>query len=296
MTPDRLNILLSQVSDRKFAGMTTDALLAVARIYVALCNLVSCHDLDAVYGDRRFYHRKLDALFPILHNRLDEEVDVMRRGRIIRAMFDLVCDPIGAIDFRKKTLCCAVADSYVRDFLKTNGEDPLEQVSVCDCIISLLYPDPDSGLSYMNYLQKCISEWISDQQSDGSWAGAPAETALARIEMLNRNSYMLLDKCYDDAVRRGFDYYRNSLPIPEEMENFDPTYLSTLGRLYDTAMQGNAFAMDKALAREIAEFMHTYSQSMIDRNDDWFYCISHVVHHHCIDLADRLQNAMLNIA
>lgn len=296
MTPDRLNILLSQVSDRKFAGMTTDALLAVARIYVALCNLVSCHDLDAVYGDRKLYRHKIDALFTVLQNRCGKESDPVQHGRIIRAMFDLVCDPIGVIDFRKKTLCCAVADSYVRDFLKTNGEDPLEQVSVCDCIISLLYPDPDSGLSYMNYLQKCISEWISDQQSDGSWAGVPAETTLARIEMLNRNSYMLLDKRYDDAVRRGFDYYRNSLYIPEGVDNFDPAYLPILGRLYETAMQGNVFVMDKALAHEITKFMYAYSQSMIDRNDDWFYCISHVVHHHCIDLADRLQNAMLNIA
>lgn len=296
MTPDQLNILLSQVSDRKFAGMTTDALLAVARIYGTLCNLVSFHDLDAVYGDRRFYRRKLDALFPVLHSRLGEEENAVRCGRMIRAMFDLVCGTFGAIDFRKKNLCCAAADSLVGDYLKTNGGNPSEQVSVCDCIISLLYPGPDTDDSYSEYLRDAISEWISDQRSDGGWAGVTAETALARIEVLNRNSSMLLDKRYDDAVRRGFDHYRNTLHVPEGVDNFDPAYLPTLGRLYDTAMPGNALAMDYALAHEIAEFMSTYNHSTIDRNDDWFYCTSYAVHHHCEAIAERMRGAVLNIA
>lgn len=296
MTPDQLNILLSQISDRKFAGMTTDALLAVARIYGTLCNLVSFHDLDAVYGDRRFYRRKLDALFPVLHSRLGEEENAVRCGRMIRAMFDLVCGTFGAIDFRKKNLCCAAADSLVGDYLKTTGCTPSEQASVCDCIVSLLYPDPDSEDSYTIYLRNSISAWISEQQADGSWTNLSSEAALARIEVLNRNSYMLLDKRHDDAIRRGFDYYRNSLHIPDSVANFDPDCLPTLGRLYDAAMQGNAFGIDNALAHEIAEFMYAYGQSTIDRNDDWFYCMSYAVHRFCEDIAGRMHDAVLNIA
>lgn len=296
MTPDQLNILLSQISDRKFAGMTNDALLAVARIYLSLCNLVSLHDLDAVFGDRRFYRRKLDALFSVLLNRQGEDESVERRGRMIGTMFDLVCDPVGAIDFRKKNLCCAAADLFVGDYLKTMGWTPSEQASVCDCIISLLYPDPDSEDSYTIYLRNSISAWISEQQTDGSWTNLSSEAVLARIEVLNRNSYMLLDKRHNDAIRRGFDYYRNSLHIPDGVANFDPDCLPTLGRLYDAAMQGNAFGIDNALAHEIAEFMYAYGQSTIDRNDDWFYCMSYAVHRFCEDIAGRMHDAVLNIA
>ena len=95
--------------------------------------------------------------------------------------------------------------------------------------------------------------------------------------MMNRYSYAFLDKTNDSAVKRSFEYFRNSLPVPEDAGNFDENYLYTLARLYDTAVLGNAYDPDRRLARRIARFMYDYSRTPFCSDDDRFCCVCCVV-------------------
>ena len=104
---------------------------------------------------------------------------------------------------------------------------------------------------------------------------------------MNRYSYMLLDKMNDAAVKQLFEYCRGSLPVPEDVGNFDANYLCTLGRLYDGAMLGNAYDIDRRLASRIAGFMYDYSQLQPDADDAWFYCTSYVVQHVAGEIGER---------
>ena len=100
---------------------------------------------------------------------------------------------------------------------------------------------------------------------------------------------MLLDRTNDKAVKRSFEYFRNSLPVPEDTGNFDENYLRTLGLLYDAALLGNAYDVDRRLARRTARFMYDYSRMLPERNDAWLYCSSYVIHYIAEGIEARLE-------
>ena len=124
---------------------------------------------------------------------------------------------------------------------------------------------------------------------DGSWNGVSPDVALERVGVLNRYSCMLLDRTNDKAVKRSFEYFRNSLPVPEDTGNFDENYLRTLGLLYDAALLGNAYDVDRRLARRTARFMYDYSRMLPERNDAWLYCSSYVIHYIAEGIEARLE-------
>ena len=296
MTPDQLRELFPRLRDESFADASNGRLLSWARIYISLYNLVAFNSLDAVYGDRKIYRRKIDTLFRMLQNRCGSEHDAVLRARMIQAMFSLVCGIVAPVDSKKKAAYCTAADALVRDHLQTGGRNLLEETVVCQCITDLLYPGPDSDDEYFQYHQACIAAWVGSMASDGSWQDVPVDIALERIGAMNRNSYMFLVKSCDRQIRQAFEYYRKLFPIPSDPGNFDANSLPVLGRLYDVAMQGNAYPIDKVTAHKVAAFMYTYSQSSIDRNDDWLYCTSYVVRHLCEEIAERIHDSVLNIA
>jgi len=155
----------------------------------------------------------------------------------------------------------------------------LIRTGVCHCLIDLLYPGPDAGDEYLLLLKRQIAGWIAEMNRDGSWSGVSPDVALERIGVMNRYSYAFLDKTNDRAVNRSFEYFRNSLPVPEDAGNFDENYLYTLVRLYDAAVLGNAYDPDPHLAWRIARFMYDYGRTPFCSDDDRFCCVCCVVCH-----------------
>lgn len=219
--------------------------------------------------------------------------DMVLRGRMIRAMFDLVCGTISAVDSKKKAACCTVADALVRDHLQTGGRNPSEETVVCQCITDLLYPGPDSDDEYFRYHQARIAAWVGSMAPDGSWRDVSVDIALERIGTMNRNSYMFLDKSCDRQIRQAFGYYRKSLLIPSDPGNFDANYLPALGRLYDVAMQGNAYPIDRDLIPRIVLFMQEYGALLPGRADAWYFCTSYTVKAACEQITDLLQSEIM---
>lgn len=289
MMHDYLKTLLPELQRSTLAERTNPSLVSLAKAYAALCRLVSFHAPEAGYCDRDTCFRKIDALFHVLSARCGGEPDTVLRARMIRAMFTLVVDTVPAVDFTKRCACCSAADTLIGDYLKTSDTDPLKQAAVCQCLTDLLYPGPDADNAYYLYLQECIAAWASSMPSDGRWPGIPEEVALERIDVMNRNSFMLLDKRFDEAICRAFRFYNESVRIPIGPGSLYPDRLPLLGRLYDAATLGNAYRIDTHAAARIATFMFHYSLSAIDRGDDWFYSTSYVVHHVCEELAARMQ-------
>ena len=213
-------------------------------------------------------------------------------------MYTLVCGTMSGDVSKKKDLCFAMADELVRDCLggdeKRSSLRPDEselsiRTGVCHCLIDLLYPGPDADDEYLLFLKRQIAGWIAEMNRDGSWNGVSPDVALERVGVMNRYSCMLLDRTNDKAVKRSFEYFRNSLPVPEDTGNFDENYLRTLGLLYDAALLGNAYDVDRRLARRTARFMYDYSRMLPERNDAWLYCSSYVIHYIAEGIEARLE-------
>ena len=295
MTPDNLKELLPRLRNESFVDAANGRLLSLARIYVSLYNLVAFNSLDTVYGDRKIFQQKIDTLLRILQERCGSERDIVLHARMVEMMFSLVCGIVAPVDFKKRNSCCEAVNALVRDHMYGCGS-LLEQSCLCKCLTDLLYPGPVQDGLYYPYLQDQIAGWTSGLNDDDGWPGVSVDIALERIEVLNRNSYMLLDKRYDGMICGLFSYYRNQLPVPENPANFDVCCLPMLGQLYEIMLQGNTCDVDKSVLQRIAMFMYVYSGSFAEGSDDWLYCISFVVHHLCEDIADQIQNTMLNIA
>ena len=293
MTPDQLRELFPRLRDESFADASNGRLLSWARIYISLYNLVAFNSLDAVYGDRKIYRRKIDTLFRMLQNRCGSERDAVLRARMIQAMFSLVCGIVAPVDFKKKAAYCTAADALVRDHLQTGSRNLLEETVVCQCITDLLYPGPDSGDEYFQYHQACIAAWVGSMASDGSWQDVPVDIALERIGAMNRNSYMFLVKSCDRQIRQAFEYYRKLFPIPSDPGNFDANSLPVLGRLYDVAMQGNAYPIDRDLTPRIVLFMQEYGALLPCCADTWYFCTSYTVKAACQQITDLLQSEIM---
>ena len=60
---------------------------------------------------------------------------------------------------------------------------------------------------YMQYLHSVIESWVQQQDIDGGWYDIDENTAIARIEIMSRNSYMLMDSSYDSALFKAIIYY-----------------------------------------------------------------------------------------
>lgn len=261
MTPEYLKELLPSLLNADFAGATNVRLLSLARTYAALCDLATFDFPSGEYGTRKIWLQRIDTLFGVLRERCRRESDAALRCRMVHAMYTLVCGTVSGDVSKRKGGCFAMADELVRDCLGGNEKrsslrpdesELLIRTGVCHCLIDLLYPGPDAGDEYLLLLKRQISGWIAEMNRDGSWSGVSPDVALERIGVMNRYSYAFLDKTNDSAVKRSFEYFRNSLPVPEDAGNFDENYLYTLARLYDTAVLGNAYDPDRRLARRIA--------------------------------------------
>lgn len=290
MTPDYLKNMLVQLLDLRFADATNLRLEALARSYGALYNGLSFGAPEVACGDRRSLQRKIDALFGVLDSRCSGEPAAALRCRMIRAMFTLVCGTVPAVDFGKKSRCCAAGDAFVQAYWESG--DPLEQAAVCECITELLYPAPARDDAYLAYLQERIGQWVAQQHPDGGWGDLPTEAALARIEVMNRNSYMLLDKRFDGVVRRAFAYYRERLAAADNAGNFDARSLLTMGRLYDVCSQGNAYRVCDDTMRRIVRLLQDYNDLQPGRTDGWYFCNSYLIDAACRGIADRFQTEL----
>ena len=265
MTPEYLKEALPSLLNADFAGATNVRLLWLARAYAALCGLVTFDSPAGEFGTRRIWLQRIDTLFGVLRERCRRESDAALRCRMVHAMYTLVCGTVSGDVSKKKEVCFAMADELVRDCLGGNEKrsslrpdesELLIRTGVCHCLIDLLYPGPDAGDEYLLLLKRQIAGWIAEMNRDGSWSGVSPDVALERIGVMNRYSYAFLDKTNDRAVNRSFEYFRNSLPVPEDAGNFDENYLYTLVRLYDAAVLGNAYDPDPHLAWRIARFMY----------------------------------------
>lgn len=301
MTPEYLKEVLPSLLNADLAEATNIRLLSLARAYAALCSLATFDAPDGEYGTRATWLRKINTLFGVLRERCRRESDVPMRCRMVHVMYTLVCETMSGSDLKKKEVCFAIMDELVHGYigdghaetsLLSVGVEPLEQTSICDCIIDLLYPAPDAGDEYLLFLKRQIAGWTAETDRAGSWPGVSPDVALERIAVMDRYSCMFLDKTNDGAVKRSFEYWRRSLRVPEDTGNFEPNYLHTLGRLYDAVSQGRACPADKAAAQRIAGFMYDYSRILPARNDAWFYCTAYIIHCIAEGIEARLEAEM----
>lgn len=301
MTPEYLKKVLPLFLHVGFAEATNARLLSLARAYTALCTLATFDAPAGEYATRQIWLQKINTLFGVLRQRCCEESDIAMRCRMVHAMYGLVCGAMWGDVSKKKAVCFALSDQLVRDYtggreeraVPTREPELSAETGLCNCLIDLLYPCPDADDEYLLLLKRLIAGWVARMNPDGSWREVSADIALERITVMSRNSYLLLDKTDDTAIGRSFEYYRRSLPIPEDAGNVAENYCYTLGRLCDAALHASGHDADRSAVRQIGRLMCDYSRIAACTEDDRLYSASYVARCAAEAIADRIQTRYL---
>lgn len=285
MTTKPLQSLLPGVlRTRPDVFSSADRLLSLCRVYTALYDLVVTNGLDGEFGRREEYAERADELLHVFLLKITSTDEPVSRCALISAMYALVCGTTLAAGSRHMDVCREQTIRLLYDYAGADETHGLLQTGICRCISDMLYPEIPEEDACFRFFRTSLREWAEALSAEGCWAGLPFDVALERIGVMNRNSYMFLDRTYDSLAGRAFDYYRRRLAVPSDPGNFDERYLRTLGRLYDAAVEGNAYAPDPALAGRIARFMYDYARMLHGRDDEWLYCASYAVR----SLADEI--------
>ena len=124
------------------------------------------------------------------------------------AAYDRLDSSSYLVDFRKMDRWYALAEQVVQDSFAPAASDERVRTALCRCLTCYFYqPSPDRDDPWFTYLTATADAWATAFSPDRGWDGLPLAEALDRIEVMNRISYMLLDRSRDALLRRACDHY-----------------------------------------------------------------------------------------
>lgn len=270
---------------------STERLLSFCRVYTALSAFVATTCPEGECGSRGEYAGRAAELLRVIRCKIAATDELVSRTALVSAMYALSCETSLVTDRDEMDACCGATLRLIHEYAAAGKPCGLVQTGICRCISDMFYPEiPDDAC--FAFFRGCVREWADTLSARGCWENAGFDVALERIGVMNRNSYMFLDKTYDGHIRRASDYYRRRIAVPEDPVNFDERYLPTLGRLYDLLLDGHACVVDRETAGRIVRFMSRYSQTLCAGDDAWFYCMSYAVRHAAEQAAMRADAEM----
>lgn len=85
-----------------------------------------------------------------------------------------------------------------------------EWVAILRSEESFLYPNVSEEGAEFLYLQRAVYDWCDTWLAVGSWKSLSLEQVWHRLDVLNRYSYMFLDKSCDGVIRKIFAYCKSA--------------------------------------------------------------------------------------
>ncbi|MDR0895812.1 MAG: hypothetical protein LBN06_11030 [Prevotellaceae bacterium] len=282
--------LISHISSLTFSvSDSIDSLLSQTRIFIALYRLAAIHNCDHEYADMREWSSRSYKLFEALSHKGTNSTLFSERCQLLTALY-LLNGETGLSYERKTTaLCRTASETLFADYgneQTVHHEKEAQEALFCRCITDYYYPEAATGESLFDSYQDILSSWSVALSAD-SWSGLSDLTALARLEVMNRNSYMFRHHEYDIQIAQAYKHYTSRILRQTDLP------LHTLGILYDVVMQGNAYPVDRALAGNLADELHHRSQTLPTQSDEWLYAISYYTDYRCEQLTNRLQEELI---
>ena len=107
------------------------------------------------------------------------------------------------------------AERVMEDSFVPAASDGRVCTALCRCLTCYFYQSPSArDDEWFAYLTATADAWAAAFSPVRGWEGLPLDEALERIEVMNRISYMLLDRSRDALLRRAFDYYARRMEGP----------------------------------------------------------------------------------
>lgn len=266
-----------------------------ARVYIALYRLEAVNPTRKESGKRGEFIRKVNLLFETLFEKTLHTRDLAERSRLLSILFSLVYGTACASDTEKDNRCRTALVSLMQEYEEVqeiSATDCIKEeamTGICRCLTDFFSPSPegDEADGWFLLLKTILAKWAGTLSDDGNWKDVSDNIALERIEIMNRNSFMLLDSSYDEQIRRAYCRYSRDILLRQTTNPTELTNLSVLGLLYEGAMQENVYEADRETAKEIVDRMSEgYGHSSLG-SDERLYCLSYRIDRLCEEILEE---------
>lgn len=289
----QLNTLMSEMLQAE--PTASDSILklqSLARVYIALYRLQAVNPTRKESGTQREFTRKVNLLFQLLFEKASHIRDFAGRSRLLSTLFSLIYGTACASDVEKDNRCRTAVVSLMREYeeaWQTSATDRMNEkaiIGICRCLTDFYYPssEEEEEDEWFLLLKHTLAQWSETLSADGSWKDVSDPLALERIEIMNRNSYLLLDSDYDEPIRRAYRYYSRHILLRPSTNPDVLTELSVLGWLYETAMQENVYGADRQTVKQIMDRMSECSDRSPQGSDERLFCLSYQIDHLCEEI------------
>lgn len=264
--------ILNDLQHKKLSSsMSASVLLDYARIYVALYNLAA-GSIGDEYGRCEIYRQRSNDVLKRLMKLYDAKDAVTRRGDILHGIFGILYNTTGYVDRKNEVRCNEWTDEfvcrYIEDFRKDNYNND-ELYAVIRVLLLRMYGVVEKDVffeSWKGFINSIFVEWIAKLSSSGRWEEVSENEVLQRLIMLNMNSYMLLDSCYDETIMKVYSAYCRNISLPTG-DVADEVILMRMYWLFEVESMLFLPDADKALSERVAEIFYA-QYKLLDKNSD----------------------------
>lgn len=283
---ETLKTLFASVSGiRPKAEDSPQRLMSLSRAYLAVHELLMTGYPAWEGVSTRACTELGDRLFKAMLQKTAQDCPTAEKLRLISEMYGLLNGTSLYMDGSKNDIWNATAAKVLEAYLdgSNTDTDTSAEAAACLCLLDWFYlmEDVDDD-PWMEYLKTTIGAWSASYTPEG-WTDTGFETALERIEAMNRNSYMLLDPSHDGTVREAFLYYSRKAAASPTLPH------TALGRLYDIATGGDSLPGELETGHFAATGLRRIESASAPGSDTRLYCTSYRIADLCRELIREMQ-------
>lgn len=282
VSTDKLSYLLKQLTEQPLGTDLSDmALSSLARSYIAIHNMVVVLDQEKEYGSREFYRQRIDELYAICDDRLNEPgFDLECRVPLIYMLYQLLLNPtLCAVDSEKQQRCDTLAYEAVRNYLQELSvgrlnEKPKMEFEICRLIVELCCDLDEAEREeeeMMLHFWGKLATWTDALVNGDHWIGISDCEALQRLLLLCRNSDMLLDTTYDYQLRCLWEYYSKRVLF---LDKKSIVSYQVLALFYEITSSISLASLAPRLKQQIMELMFHGSETFPKNSEEQIFCLA----------------------
>lgn len=213
--------------------------------------------------------RQSNELFQAMEQHIRHSSRIDEQCRLLAELHSLTGETDYVVNPRKQEAWDMCAGEVLDRFFSLSAPvAPATVSAACRVLLDLFYFSvPDDDDAWWLFLKNTLSAWASAFSDTEGWGNAlPLADALERVELLNRYSYMYLDRTHDNVLRRAYRFYTNLAS-----DNLHACSDVALGCLYNLALEGNAWQADRDLALRALETLQNRGTQLSPESDAGFY-------------------------
>lgn len=277
-------------------SLSDDAVAALTNIHLSVMTMIAANLLEDEYGSVRSHREAMEKLFAICRKRSAGNQSILRRSRIIPTMYAILDMPDTVFDYRKQNMCfsrlCRLADQWhskTKNADSTTEKERIAEYGLLDGIIrEFRYADDADKMADSDYLflKRRISEWCSEINDDGCWAGLPDYEAARRIDIMTGYSNSNNDSSFDSHIETARRFYSAKVLSDKYCDGH------TLFYLYWAMMQG-VDRLGGHNADLIAEYAARMCESHPRSSKEWLWYAAVIIDRYCDKVNSNIKRQLL---